>query len=323
MIFLNFKVIEDEIKKIISRSLEVKGGQMREARSADWPVWEQAPLLQADDLQLPSQRPSFMFFSATAYDDNALTSVPEALSITAQIMFVTQSSRWSALTTRNPAASSAFIYSVTTTRIYCRPTCPSRLARRANIVFHDTVADAERDGFRPCLRCRPAHSTDESDTQKIAMKKACAMLDAEERGGGEKWGSKALAKEVGLTESHFCRVFKKVTGYTVGEYRKRLRERELQVLRVDDAGMTNGVMEELDLNAQNSVEVPVETSRVPPELATGWDDFEHSFNPFEEFESFDFGSVLEGAPYGGSNDPGAAILAYDGMEFVNFDACLG
>jgi methylphosphotriester-DNA--protein-cysteine methyltransferase len=135
--------------------------------------------------------------------------------------FSTNSSRWAALQSRNPLAHDAFIYSVITTKIYCRPTCSSRLARRANITFHITAAEAEADGFRPCKRCHPDSKTTQDDPQKIAVAKACELINKEAEGGG-KWNVKALATEVGLTESHFCRVFKKVVGITVGEYRTSL-----------------------------------------------------------------------------------------------------
>ncbi|KAF8856934.1 hypothetical protein BDZ45DRAFT_556339, partial [Acephala macrosclerotiorum] len=131
--------------------------------------------------------------------------------------FATTSSRWSALQSRDPSAATAFIYSVTTTKIYCRPTCPSRLARRANIVFHNSPAEAEADGFRPCKRCRPEVTENDGDSQKLAVAKACEILrkDGEM---GVKLQVKALAAKVGLTECHFCRVFKKIMGITVGEY---------------------------------------------------------------------------------------------------------
>src|SRR5262245_52930653 len=48
-----------------------------------------------------------------------------------------------------------FFTGVLTTRIYCRPTCPVKPPRSANVVFFPTAAAAERAGFRPCLRCRP------------------------------------------------------------------------------------------------------------------------------------------------------------------------
>src|SRR5262245_27208266 len=67
----------------------------------------------------------------------------------------TDEQRWLALQKRDRGADGQFVYSVATTGVYCRPACPSRLALRRHIVFHDTCADARRAGFRPCKRCRP------------------------------------------------------------------------------------------------------------------------------------------------------------------------
>ncbi|KAG9800878.1 hypothetical protein KCU95_g235, partial [Aureobasidium melanogenum] len=66
--------------------------------------------------------------------------------------FSTPSSRWQALVTRNPAANNKFVYCVRTTRIYCRPICKARLARRANVEFFATPFEAENAGYRACKR---------------------------------------------------------------------------------------------------------------------------------------------------------------------------
>ncbi len=63
--------------------------------------------------------------------------------------------RWQALCNREPEAADAFVYAVKTTGVFCRPTCAARLPRRENVCFHETAADAERAGFRPCRRCAP------------------------------------------------------------------------------------------------------------------------------------------------------------------------
>lgn len=87
-------------------------------------------------------------------------------------------------------------------------------------MFHDTAAEAETEGFRACKRCRPELRDGDGDPQKIAVDKACDLVRKELDGTDDrKWSVKALATEVGLTESHFCRIFKKVMGMTVGEYR--------------------------------------------------------------------------------------------------------
>src|SRR4051794_8688041 len=79
--------------------------------------------------------------------------------------------RWRAVVARDAAAEGSFFYSVATTGVYCRPSCPSRGARPENVAFHATAADAERAGFRPCKRCKPDQAT--RAAQQIA---ACAAL---------------------------------------------------------------------------------------------------------------------------------------------------
>ncbi|KKY15717.1 putative dna repair and transcription factor ada [Diplodia seriata] len=71
--------------------------------------------------------------------------------------YTTPHARWRALATRDPHAHTSFVYAVRSTRIYCRPTCPARLARRANIDFYDSAAAAVTalPGYRACKRCRP------------------------------------------------------------------------------------------------------------------------------------------------------------------------
>jgi hypothetical protein len=63
--------------------------------------------------------------------------------------------RWDAIRRRDKAADGTFVYSVRTTGVYCKPSCPARPAKAENIAFHASPAEAERAGFRPCKRCRP------------------------------------------------------------------------------------------------------------------------------------------------------------------------
>jgi AraC family transcriptional regulator of adaptative response/methylated-DNA-[protein]-cysteine methyltransferase len=73
--------------------------------------------------------------------------------------FTTEDDRWQAIERRDAAADGTFYYSVRTTGVYCRPSCPSRPARRENIAFHASCEAAEAAGFRPCKRCRPNQAT--------------------------------------------------------------------------------------------------------------------------------------------------------------------
>jgi AraC family transcriptional regulator, regulatory protein of adaptative response / methylated-DNA-[protein]-cysteine methyltransferase len=127
--------------------------------------------------------------------------------------FVSDNARWEALRRRDPAADGAFYYSVRTTGVYCRPSCAARLARRENVDFHLTCADAERAGFRPCKRCRP-NEAGLAERHAAAVAKACSLIDAAD----EMPSLDALADAVGLSRYHFHRVFKAVTGVTPKAY---------------------------------------------------------------------------------------------------------
>jgi len=126
---------------------------------------------------------------------------------------VSDDDRWAAVVARDRGSDGVFWYSVRTTGVYCRPSCPARLARRENVAFHSTREDAEKAGFRPCKRCRPNEISAES-RRTAAVAKACRLI-----GGAEEIPSlDTLAKGAGMSRYHFHRVFKAVTGVTPMAY---------------------------------------------------------------------------------------------------------
>src|SRR6202011_4984705 len=62
---------------------------------------------------------------------------------------------WESVLHRDASADDRLLYGVTTTGIYCRPSCPSRKPKRDNVAFFSSAEAAERAGFRACQRCRP------------------------------------------------------------------------------------------------------------------------------------------------------------------------
>jgi methylphosphotriester-DNA--protein-cysteine methyltransferase len=143
------------------------------------------------------------------------------------LAFSDDASRWRALETRDANADGCFIYAVTSTRIYCRPTCKARLARRANVVFYETGQHAQDAGFRTCKRCKPDVAglmPEEAATRKIR-----AYLCQHQRQGqpamstGSLVSLKKMAEDAGLSKWHFHRVFKRCTGLTPTEYLKMQR----------------------------------------------------------------------------------------------------
>jgi len=130
--------------------------------------------------------------------------------------------RWRSVVTRD-ASDNSFVYAVRSTGIYCRPRCPARLARRANVEYFDSPSQAEAAGYRPCKRCRP-NLADVGENEKQLVQGACntiIQLILE----GEKPDLHQLAANAHLSYSHFHRTFKKIVGVTLGEYVKITEQR--------------------------------------------------------------------------------------------------
>jgi methylphosphotriester-DNA--protein-cysteine methyltransferase len=133
--------------------------------------------------------------------------------------YTTDAARWRALATRDADANGHFVYSVRTTNVYCRPTCPARLARRANVGFYKTSFEAEADGFRACKRCKPNSVVE--DPREKAVEKACGLIvEAAMSNDPKAFKLQDLAKLVGLTPRYFHKIFKDKTGLTPKEYAK-------------------------------------------------------------------------------------------------------
>jgi AraC family transcriptional regulator of adaptative response / DNA-3-methyladenine glycosylase II len=62
---------------------------------------------------------------------------------------------YNAYASRDPRFDGVFYIGVTSTGIYCRPICTAKTPQKANCRFFNSAAAAEKNGFRPCLRCRP------------------------------------------------------------------------------------------------------------------------------------------------------------------------
>src|SRR5690606_19805535 len=115
--------------------------------------------------------------------------------------------RWQSIVARDARADGTFVYCVSTTGVYCRPSCPSRRARPENVRFFDSASEAERAGFRPCKRCKPDQiSLAEERAQKVT--EACRLLEQSE----EPVVLEALAAQLAMSPYHFHRIFKQATG---------------------------------------------------------------------------------------------------------------
>ena len=137
--------------------------------------------------------------------------------------FGTEASRWAAVIRRAPEADGHFLYSVATTGVYCHPSCAARQARRENVAFHNSRAEAERAGFRPCKRCRP-DLPPRGEREAALIAAACRTIDTAE----EPPALADLAAAAGLSPHHFHRTFKRIAGVTPRAYAAARRQERVQ-----------------------------------------------------------------------------------------------
>lgn len=142
-----------------------------------------------------------------------------------------ETSRWRMVTSR--VSNDSFVYAVRSTHIYCRPSCPSRLARRANVEFYDDAMRAEAAGYRPCKRCKPQlHRKD--DPQQRAVDRACKEISNAVL-CGQRLKFQQLASDMKLSPGYLHRSFKKITGLTPVQYTKRIQQQnEAKARHVED-----------------------------------------------------------------------------------------
>jgi len=139
----------------------------------------------------------------------------------------TQADRWAAVRARDAAADGHFVFSVKTTGVYCRPSCAARPARPENVAFHDTPADAERAGFRPCKRCRPTGPS-RAEREAALVAEACRMIERAVEDGGEELRLTDLAAKAKVSPHHFHRMFRRIAGVTPKSYAAAQRQRRVQ-----------------------------------------------------------------------------------------------
>jgi AraC family transcriptional regulator of adaptative response/methylated-DNA-[protein]-cysteine methyltransferase len=144
--------------------------------------------------------------------------------------------RWLAVIAHDASFDGQFYYSIETTGIYCRPSCPARRPKRENVRFHETAAKAEAAGFRPCKRCKPCEaSLVQTRAEKVA--EACRLIESAE----EAPKLDALARWVGLSPHHFHRIFKAALGLTPKDYATAHRNQRVRAALGKSATVTQAI----------------------------------------------------------------------------------
>lgn len=131
--------------------------------------------------------------------------------------------RWQAVVERDGSLDGTFVFGVSSTGVFCRPSCPARRPRRENVQFFDHATAAERAGYRACLRCRPKAA--DGNPRSGLVKAVCRYIEQhiEDRltlGG--------LAREFRRSPFHLQRTFKAVLGVSPKAYIDACRLRQVK-----------------------------------------------------------------------------------------------
>jgi AraC family transcriptional regulator, regulatory protein of adaptative response / methylated-DNA-[protein]-cysteine methyltransferase len=181
-----------------------------------------------------------------------------------------------AVMSRDSEYDGVFVYGVKSTKIYCRPSCPSRRPNPENIVIFASSIKAEDAGYRSCLRCKPKESNrpNEAMVERITSF-ISGHID-------EKISLSRLADEFNVSKHHLQRTFKSVLGITPRQYQeaKRLELFKSHIKnghKVDDAMYGSGFGSRSRLYEK----VPEKMGMTPTEYREGGTDVMIRFAVFD------------------------------------------
>jgi AraC family transcriptional regulator of adaptative response/methylated-DNA-[protein]-cysteine methyltransferase len=136
-------------------------------------------------------------------------------------MNTTHDGLWRAVSDRDSTADGLFVYAVRSTKIFCRPSCPSRKPRRDRVEFFPTPAMAESRGYRACRRCRPLDPVAAAPAAD-RVRRAC---EAVARRPEARWANGSLARVSGASVPQLQRAFRGLLGVSPRDYVAACRHR--------------------------------------------------------------------------------------------------
>lgn len=147
-------------------------------------------------------------------------------------------SAWDAVLKHDRRFDGSFVYAVFSTRIYCRPSCPSRRPTRRQVTFFKSPQEAEAAGFRACLRCRPQSTAgSEIETRVVGLRR---YLDEH---ADEPVTLQQLAKEAGVSPFHLQRTFTRIVGLSPKAYQDARRMERFTLSLKQGATVTHATYE--------------------------------------------------------------------------------
>lgn len=157
---------------------------------------------------------------------NAILTTDEVIEQPREMKFTANSSesrRWQAVLERDGSLDGAFVFAVSSTGVFCRPSCPARRPRRENVHFFDHAIAAEQAGYRACLRCRP--KAVDGNPQSALVRAVCRYI---ERHIEDRLTLASLARAFRRSPFHLQRTFKSVLGVSPKAYIDACRLRQVK-----------------------------------------------------------------------------------------------
>ena len=133
---------------------------------------------------------------------------------------------WDALVSHDRSYDGLFVCAVSSTGIYCRPTCPAKRPHRSKVSFYDSPEQAGRAGYRACMRCHP----DRRETDADLVAAACRIIDHQIEESESLPVIENACRDVGLSTSRLQRLFKLEMGLTPSQYARGQRMARFKAL---------------------------------------------------------------------------------------------
>jgi AraC family transcriptional regulator, regulatory protein of adaptative response / methylphosphotriester-DNA alkyltransferase methyltransferase len=134
-----------------------------------------------------------------------------------KVIQVSDDEKWRAVVNCDKSYDDLFLYGVTTTGIFCRPSCKSKTPVRTNVVFFKNATIAIKAGYRPCKRCCP-DKIFEPDLELI--KEATDFFNTN---FSKEIDLKYFSKRLGISPNHLVKLFKEHNGITPAQYITKLK----------------------------------------------------------------------------------------------------
>jgi AraC family transcriptional regulator of adaptative response/methylated-DNA-[protein]-cysteine methyltransferase len=145
---------------------------------------------------------------------------------------------WQAVIAKDRTKDGAFFYGVMTTKVFCRPGCSSRAPLRKNVRFYETPQQAQVDGLRACLNCRPMEPKLTTGRDRFTEIRRYMQRNLD---NSELLKLEALSRQFNLSPFHFQRTFKSLVGVSPKRYIEELRMQTFKEELRDGASVTGAV----------------------------------------------------------------------------------